>query len=155
MKSYNSVDVGKLPNNINIVLCDCFIWRIFFSIFVSHRSGDFIIIPFNNFQSNRILNLLLPSYVTKIFVLTGYYSGPMSFEWGIKILTIDREVKTNQIKTWLLRICDIAIGIWQLKISSLKKFRYYFVIVQALGLFCRYYNWNTRRWALNNKLQLC
>ena len=95
------------------------------------------------------------SYVTKIFVLTGYYSGPMSFEWGIKILTIDRKVKTNQIKTWLLRICDIAIGIWQLKISSLKKFRYYFVIVQALGLFCRYYNWKTRRWALNNKLQLC
>ena len=49
-------------------------------------------------MSNRI-EFQIPyyqlSYVTKIFVLTGYYSGRMSFEWGIKILTIDREFKTK------------------------------------------------------------
>ena len=145
-------------NYINIVLYHCFLWRIFLSIFASHRSRNFLIIPFNNVNLNQISNLLLPIevIVTKIFVLPSYYSGPMSFEWGIKILTINREVKTKLKRDCCVLIshylCDNAIGIWQLKIPSLKKFRYYFMVVQALGLFCRYYNWNTRRWVLNNKL---
>ena len=36
-----------MPNHINIVLCDCFLWRIFFFIFASHRFGNFVYIPFN------------------------------------------------------------------------------------------------------------
>ena len=107
---------------------------------------------------SQISNLLLPIevIVTKIFVLTSYDSGPMRFEWGIKVLTVNREVKTKLKRDCCVLIshylCDNAIGIRQLKISSLKIFRYYFMVVQALGLFCQYYNWNTRRWALNNKL---
>ena len=80
----------------------------------------------------------------------------MRFEWGIKILTINREVKTKLKRDCCVLIshylCDNAIGIRQLKISSLKIIRYYFMVVQALGLFCQYYNWNIRRGALNNKL---
>ena len=48
----NFVDVGKLSNHLNIVLCDCFLWYIFFlSIFASHRFRNFVYIYFNWYQS--------------------------------------------------------------------------------------------------------
>jgi len=39
------VDVDKLPNYVNIVLCDYFLWRIFFLLFfASHISGNFVLL---------------------------------------------------------------------------------------------------------------
>ena len=41
------MDISKLPNYINIVLCDCFtLAHFFFSIFASHKSGNFVFTPF-------------------------------------------------------------------------------------------------------------
>ena len=33
--SYNSMDVDKLSNHVNIVLCDYFLYRMFFSLFLN------------------------------------------------------------------------------------------------------------------------
>ena len=46
------MDVGKLSNYINTVLCVIiFLWSIFLSIFASHRSRNFVYIPINWYQS--------------------------------------------------------------------------------------------------------
>ena len=40
------MDIDKLSNHVNIALCDCFPWHIFFSIFfASHRSRNFVYTP--------------------------------------------------------------------------------------------------------------
>ena len=44
----NSANVGKLPNHVNTIFCVIiFLCSIFFSIFATHKSGNFIHIPIN------------------------------------------------------------------------------------------------------------
>ena len=42
------MDTDKLLNHINIVSYDCFLLHIFFFIFTSHRSRNFVYIPYNH-----------------------------------------------------------------------------------------------------------
>ena len=42
------MDIDKLLNYVNIILYDCFLLHIFFFIFTSHRSRNFVYIPYNH-----------------------------------------------------------------------------------------------------------